>query len=220
MDNISRKDLQKKKKESDKIKSEFSTRLQRKELTFEQFVQFAQQDQYKYLRSFKVSHLLGKMPGWSEILAKRALITMGLNPDITIYRIINNQRAQQQVSHLMSATSNNWQDRRPAPSGFPWNGNILDTFNEIYQDGHTLPPEIERTVRFYLDEEHTDNTKEAQEISDIFDNENEQDEDLVSLLNSDDEDNIEDDIVEDTDIDDDEEDDDGMIYLEDLLGGI
>lgn len=212
MDSISRKDLYEKKKESNQIKSEFSKRLQRKELTFEQFIQFAEQEKYKYLRTFKVSQLLGKMPGWSEILAKRALITLGLNPDITINRVINNERKQQQISNLMSATSNNWQDRKTAPAGFPWYGNIIDTFSEIYQDGYKLPPEIERTVRFNLDEEsvNADNIEESETLTNLFSEEEDNDENLESLFNNNDP-------IDEKDGEEDEED---MIDLEDLLGGI
>lgn len=209
MDNISRKELQEKRIEANRIKSDFSKRLQRKELTFEQFIQFAQQDKYKYLRTFKVSQLLGKMPGWSDILAKRALITLGLNPDLTIKKVINNERQQQQISNLMQATSNNWQDRRSAPAGFPWYGNILDTFSEIYQDGHKLPPEIEKTVRYHLDE----NNNDPESLTNLFTEEDIQEENLESLLNSDS--NDQDDIIEN---DDDINDDDDMIDLEDLLG--
>lgn len=212
VDNISRKELQEKRSESSRMKNEFSKRLQRKELTFEQFVQFAQQEQYKYLRTFKVYQLLGKMPGWSEILAKRALITMGLNPDITINRVIKNERQQQQISHLMSATSNNWQDRRPAPSGFPWYGNILDTFSEIYQDGYKLPPEIERTVRYTLneDEKSVNNNQNTESLDDLFLEEDTPEESLESLFS-------ENETIEEDNGDNGEDD---MIDLEDLLGGI
>lgn len=215
MSNISRKELQEKRIEANRIKSDFSKRLQRKELTFEQFIQFAQQEQYKYLRTFKVSQLLGKMPGWSDILAKRALITLGLNPDVTIKKVISNPRQQQQISNLMSATSNNWQDRRAAPSGFPWYGNILDTFSEIYKDGYKLPPEIERTVRYYLDDDvsQVEDNNDPESLTNLFAEEDIQEENLESLLNGDSSD--QNDIIEDDDID---EEDDDMIDLEDLLG--
>lgn len=210
MDSISRKELKEKRSESSRMKSDFGKRLQRKELTFEQFVQFAQQEQYKYLRTFKVFQLLGKMPGWSEILAKRALITMGLNPDITINKVIKNERQQQQISHLMSATSNNWQDRRAAPSGFPWYGNILDTFSEIYQDGYKLPPEIERVVRYTLneDDQSINNDQNTESLNDLFSEEDPPEKSLESLFS------------ENETIEEDDGGNDDMIDLEDLLGGI
>jgi len=210
MDSISRKELQEKRSESSRMKSDFGKRLQRKELTFEQFVQFAQQEQYKYLRTFKVFQLLGKMPGWSEILAKRALITMGLNPDITINKVIKNERQQQQISHLMSATSNNWQDRRSAPSGFPWYGNIIDTFSEIYQDGYKLPPEIERVVRYTLneDDQSVNNDQNTESLNDLFSEEDPPEESLESIFS------------ENETIEEDDGGNDDMIDLEDLLGGI
>lgn len=144
-------ELDRRKRESAALRKEFMGRLQRKELTFEQFVKFAQQDQYKALRAVRVYQILSKMPGWSNNLAKRALITMGMNPNISIRNIVKNERHQQQVSNLMLATSSNWQDRRKAPQGFPWYGNLMDTLVEIYQDGYELPHEAHNAVRYYAD---------------------------------------------------------------------
>ena len=182
--------LNEKKAEAYRIKKEFIDKLNSGEIDFLDLLEFAKGSQYSNLRRIKISSILSSREGWSYQEAKNALIGHGLNPDIRVESVMKSKNKTERINALINASPSNWGERLPAPTGWPWFGNILDTLKEL--DSKKLPRELVESVRYefgddafkdhYVDEKdhdeyHHENSEADDVLNDIFGDESEEDSD-------------------------------------------
>lgn len=125
------------------------TMLRTGEISFEEFIQLSDTKEYKGLGKIKGLRVLSSLQGWTEHSAARAFMSYDIPLDASMRAIKGSDLHVKSLGALISSSPGDWQERTPAPEGWPWFGNVLDTVKMLDMD--SLPSEMERTVRYKYD---------------------------------------------------------------------